>query len=211
MDSATPFWSLWQGPYGDVWLPKRDDRLADMALQAVHDYWSAGTRNETSAAGAPMIFTPFCCAWNWDARPFPVFPIDEGVWSDGGEWATGNWIGGKGPALEPPAADAPPGPGAYVTFPALVGQGWSVLYAPRFSNRAQAHVSGREVRVASMSAPLYDITLSFDLLRGDSTAAEVQQVIGFIGAHAGQGLPFLFAPPQDVSVYRGAPLDSATA
>ena len=103
-DSATPFWSLWQGPYGDAWLPKRDDLLANMALQAVHDYWS-GAKNETSAAGVPMIFTPFCCAWNWDARPFPVFPLEEGVWSDGVNWATGNWIGGKGPALDPPAAE----------------------------------------------------------------------------------------------------------
>jgi hypothetical protein len=41
----------------------------------------------------------------------------------------------------------------------------------------------------------------------------VQQVIGFIGGHAGQGLPFLFRPPQDLSVFLGAPLgvgDGAT-
>ena len=166
----------------------------------------AGTKNEISAAGVPMIFTPFCCAWNWDARPFPVFPLEEGVWSDGGDWATGNWIGGKGPALDPPMVDAPPGPGAYVVFPTLVGRGWSIAYAPRFSLRSHAHVSGREVRVASMSAPLYDISLSFDLLRSDATAAEVQEVIGFIGANAGQAQPFLFAPPADVSAYKSAPL-----
>jgi uncharacterized protein (TIGR02217 family) len=50
-------------------------------------------------------------------------------------------------------------------------------------------------------------------LRGDAIFAEVQQVIGFIDAQAGQALPFLFAPPHDVSVYRGAPLgvgDGAT-
>ena len=64
-----------------------------------------------------------------------------------------------------------------------------------------------------MSAALYDIDLSFDLLRSDATYAEVQQVIGFVGAHAGQAQPFLFAPPQDLSVYQGAPLglgDGAT-
>jgi hypothetical protein len=212
-ESATPFWSLWQGPYGDVWRPQRDDRLADMALQAVHDYWSAPAHNETSGAGAPMVFTPFGCAWNWDARPFPTFPLDASAWGDGGDWATGNWIAGKGPALGPPALDPAPGPGRYAQFPILTGQGWSVTYAPRFSTRAHAHVSGRETRVASMSGPMFDIGLTFDLLRGDATSQEVQQVIGFIGAHAGQGRPFLFRPPQDLSVFLGAPLgvgDGAT-
>jgi hypothetical protein len=205
-ESATPFWSVWQGPYGAAWLPQRDDRLADMALQAVHDYWGATTNNEISDAGAPMIFTPFCCAWNWDARPFPTLPLAANVWSDGGNWATGNWIAGKGPAIDPPTPNAAPGPGAYALFPTLVGQGWSVTYAPRFSTRAYAHVSGREVRVASMSGPLFDIDLTFDLLRSDATAQEVQQVVGFIGAHAGQGLPFLFQPPRDLSVFLAAPL-----
>ncbi len=212
-ESGTPFWSLWQGPYGGAWLPKRDDLLADIALQAVHDYWNAGANNETSGSGVPMIFTPFCCAWNWDARPFPVFPLDAGVWSDGGNWPTGNWIGGKGPAIDPPAVDAPPGPGIFAAFPILIGQGWSVKYAPRFSTRALAHVSGREVRSACMTSPLYDIELSFDLLRDDLLDGELQQVIGFIGLHAGQAQPFLFAPPSDLSAYFDATLglgDGAT-
>jgi uncharacterized protein (TIGR02217 family) len=153
-----------------------------------------------------MIFTPFCCAWNWDARPFPVFPLDGGVWSDGGDWPTGNWIGGKGPAIDPPAVDAPRGPGSYGAFPILIGQGWSVKYAPRFSTRALAHVSGREVRSASMTSPLYDIELGFDLLRGDLAHGELQQVIGFIGLHVGQAQPFLFAPPSDLSAFFDAPL-----
>jgi uncharacterized protein (TIGR02217 family) len=205
-ESGTPFWSLWQGPYSGAWAPKRDDLLADMALQAVHDYWSAGSNNETSASGVPMIFTPFCCAWNWDARPFPVFPLDASVWSDGGNWSTGNWICGKGPMLDPPPADPPPGPGSYAVFPMLMGQGWSVAYAPRFSTRVLAHVSGREARSARMVRPLHDIELSFGLLRDDASHRELQQVIGFIGAHAGRAQPFLFAPPSDLSACAGAPL-----
>jgi uncharacterized protein (TIGR02217 family) len=153
-----------------------------------------------------MIFTPFCCAWNWDARPFPVFPLDDDAWSDGGNWPTGNWISGKGPMLNPPAADAPPGPGSYAVFPMLMGQGWSVHYAPRFSTRVLAHVSGRETRSTPMTRPLYDIELSFDLLRDDASHRELQQVIGFIAAHAGRAQPFLFASPSDLSVCAGAPL-----
>jgi uncharacterized protein (TIGR02217 family) len=177
-----------------------------MALQAVHDYWSAEANNETSESGVAMIFTPFCCAWNWDARPFPVFPLDASVWSDGGNWPTGNWICGKGPMLDPPAADAPPGSGSYAAFPILIGQSWSVTYVPRFSTRIHFHVSGREARSARMVSPLYDIELSFDLLRDDSSYEEVRQVMGFIGAHAGQGQAFLFAPPSDLSAYFDAPL-----
>jgi uncharacterized protein (TIGR02217 family) len=205
-ETGTPFWSLWQGPYSGAWLPRRDDLLADMALQAVHDYWAAEANNETSGSGVPMIFTPFCCAWNWDARPFPVFPLDADAWSDGGDWPTGNWIGGKGPALDPPTVDAPPSPGTYGVFPVLIGQSWSVKYAPRYSTRVLTHVSGREARSARTANPLYDIELSFDLLRDDESDNELQQVIGFMGLQAGQARPFLFAPPSSLSACSGASL-----
>jgi uncharacterized protein (TIGR02217 family) len=205
-ESATPFWSLWIGSDGMGWFPQRDDVLADLALQAVHDYWSASAKNPTSAAGVPMIFTPFCCAWNWDARPFPVFPLDASVWGDGGDWATGTWIGGKGPALTPAAPDTPPGVGAYAAFPVLIGQGWSVKYQPWFLTRVQAHVSGRESRAARRLNPLYEIELNFDLLRDDATFAELQMVIAFIAAHAVRAQPFLFTPPDALGQFSGAPL-----
>ncbi len=210
-ESATPFWSLWTGSDGMGWLPQRDDVLADLALQATHDYWSAN--NPVSASGVPMIFTPFCCAWNWDARPFPVFPLDSNVWGDGGDWANGTWIGGKGPAVAPPAPDAPPGVGAYVAFPTLIGQGWSVKYRPHFLTSVHTYVSGRELRAARRLNPLYDIELNFDLLRGDAAFAEFQTVIAFIASHAGQAQPFLFAPPDSLGQYVGAPVgigDGAT-
>ncbi|WP_294538167.1 glycoside hydrolase TIM-barrel-like domain-containing protein [uncultured Rhodoblastus sp.] len=205
-ESGTPFWSLWQGPDGGVWMPKRDDLLADMALQAVHDYWSAQANIETSSSGVPMIFAPFCCAWNWDARPFPTFPLQAGVWGDGGNWPTGNWICGKGPAIDPPAVETPPGPGTFAVFPVLMGQGWGVKYAPRFSTGVLAHVSGREARTARIVSPLYDIELNFELLRDNASQLELQQVIGFIGAHAGRTKPFLFAPPAGLSICRGESL-----
>jgi uncharacterized protein (TIGR02217 family) len=57
-----------------------------------------------------------------------------------------------------------------------------------------------------MVRPLHDIELSFGLLRDDASHRELQQVIGFIGAHAGRAQPFLFAPPSDLSACAGAPL-----
>jgi GTA TIM-barrel-like domain len=33
--------------------------------------------------------------YTWDARPYPDFPLDLDVWSDGANWILGHWIGGK--------------------------------------------------------------------------------------------------------------------
>ncbi len=205
-ESETPFWSVWESADGATWLPKRDDLLADTALQAIYDYWSNAANNPNSSAGVPMILTPFCCAWNWDARPFPIFPLNSSAWGDGGSWATGNWIAGKGPYLPVPPSPTPPGAGSYETFPVLVGEGWSVHYKPRFLTREAAKASGRSARSAVASSPLWDIELTFDLLRSATGYSELQEVIAFIGAQAGRATPFLFAPPGNLAVYAGASL-----
>jgi hypothetical protein len=204
-ESDTPFWAVWDSADGASFLPRRDDLLAALGLQAIYDYWTGG-KNETSASGVPMILTPFCCAWNWDARPFPTFPLNTSAWGDGGNWAAGNWIGGKGPYVQAPAADPPPGAGSYAIFPALTGEGWSVHYSPRFSTRSMAKVSGRETRAGVMASPLWDIDLTFNFLRSDAVNAELQTVIAFMLAQAGQATPFLFAPPGGLGVAFGVAL-----
>jgi uncharacterized protein (TIGR02217 family) len=203
-ESFTPFWSAWDSSGGETWMPRRDDFLANLGLQTIYDYWTSGGNNETASSG-PMILTPFCCAWNWDARPFPTFPLGSSVWGDVGNWPAGNWIGGKGPYVAIPTPDAPPDPGSYATFPTVAGQGWSVHYKPRFSTRAAAKVSGREMRAAAMASPLWDIELKFDLLRSATAFSELQQVIAFIAEAAGQATLFLFAPPAGAAC-SGAPL-----
>jgi uncharacterized protein (TIGR02217 family) len=211
-ESATPFWSVWNSADGDAWEPRRDDFLAHLGLQAIYDYWS-NPANVPTASSGPMILTPFCCAWNWDARPFPTFPLDSGVWGDAANWPAGNWIGGKGPYVAIPAPDTPPGPGSYSTFPTFSGQGWGVRYKPRFVTRASAKVSGRETRAAAIASPLWDIELKFDALRSTAPFTELQQLLAFIEEAAGQAAPFLFAPPGNASLYSGAPLgtgDGAT-
>lgn len=33
--------------------------------------------------------------WSFDARPYPAFPANRALWSDGGNWATGHWLNGR--------------------------------------------------------------------------------------------------------------------
>ena len=201
-ESFTPFWSVWNSSDGETWTPRRDDFLANLGLQTLYDYWSNAANVPTAASG-PMILTSLCCAWNWDARPFPTFPLDSSAWGDAANWPAGNWIGGKGPYVAIPAPDALPGLSSYATFPTLLGQGWSLHYKPRFSTRTAAKVSGRETRTSAMTSPMWDIELRFDALR--STYGDLQQLMAFVDEMAGQETPFLFAPPVGSS-YSGAPL-----
>ena len=53
-------------------------------------------------------------------------------------------------------------------FPLSPGLTWSVHVAPKFTTRVASHVSGREIRTAWQQYAIYDLTLSFDFLRGDN-------------------------------------------
>jgi hypothetical protein len=44
---------------------------------------------------ASMLDTSALHLWTWDARPYPVFPAAEDVWSDGPNWQTGHWLTGR--------------------------------------------------------------------------------------------------------------------
>jgi hypothetical protein len=202
-ESYSPFWSNWNSADGKTFLPQRDDLLANIALQTIYDYW--GAHNATSGAGVPFILTPFCCAWNWDARPFPTFPLNASAWGDGGGWQAGNWIGGKGPYLPPAAAPTPPGAGSYPILPTLTSQGWSVHYKPRFVTRTSPKASGRESRLSLMASPLWDIELTFDVLRSDANL-ELQSLIAFLLQQQGMEAPFLIAPPGNLGIFTAAQL-----
>jgi len=102
-ESATPYWSVWQPIPGGGFAPLRDDTISSLALQAMYEYWTSDGHNETSAGGVPLIQCALSCVWNWDARPFPVFPILSSQWADAGNWQTGDWITGR-LTLTPPAA-----------------------------------------------------------------------------------------------------------
>jgi len=145
-ESGTPYWSIWDSADGGGYLPRANQNLSLLALQAIYEYWFADGHNVVAPSGLKMIQPAFCSVWNWDARPFPTFPNLVSVWGDAGNWQAGNWLNGKGPFLVPPVPDPPAGVPVPFTFPALPGLAFSVHKKPSFSTRVASHVSGREVR-----------------------------------------------------------------
>jgi hypothetical protein len=193
--SATPYWSIWDPIPGGGFAPRRDDTLAELALQAVYEYWNVDGRNETSTAGVVMVDFACSCAWAWDARPFPTFPLLASQWADAGDWASGNWLSGRGPALAPPASSPAPTPGDYPSFPTLATLGWSTHVRPRFATDVADHVSGRATRRPSRAEALYDVELTYELLRADEGFTELQTIAGFFATVGGAASPFWLAPP----------------
>src|SRR6056297_1440822 len=75
---------------------RRDDLIQMQYLRAMAGYWTDPANNPVSPVyeGA-MVDWDHACAWAWDARPFPFFPNNAGLWSDGGNYARGHWLNGR--------------------------------------------------------------------------------------------------------------------
>ena len=82
-------------------LPKhsngaRDDLMQKQYLRAMASYWNDPDNNPVSEGyDGPMINMSRAFVWAWDARPFPIFPNNVEVWSDGPNYARGHWINGR--------------------------------------------------------------------------------------------------------------------
>jgi uncharacterized protein (TIGR02217 family) len=192
--SGTPFWSIWQPIPGGGYEPLPDDTIASLGLQSIYEYWNLDGQNET-VDGVVMLQFAFCCVWNWDARPFPTFPLLSSVWGDAANWPFGDWQNGRLPPLPPIAPSADPTPGSYPTFPALATLGWSSHVKPRFATDVADHVSGKSTRRASRAYALYDIELTCELLRAAPAFEEFQTIAAFFLQHGGQDALFWIAPP----------------
>ncbi|MDK9698358.1 MAG: glycoside hydrolase/phage tail family protein [Siculibacillus sp.] len=87
-------------------IGSRDDLVQRRTLEVVLDHWNAeidpGAVPPSPLDGTPMIAPEGIHLWTWDARPFPAFPVETEVWSDGDDWATGHWLNGRlgGTSLE---------------------------------------------------------------------------------------------------------------
>ncbi|MEO1198808.1 MAG: glycoside hydrolase/phage tail family protein, partial [Pseudomonadota bacterium] len=75
----------------------RDDAMQRAALEALIDYWQPESGNNPSSPhySGRMIDPDRMFVWAWDARPWPAFPLDLAVWSDGENWRSGHWISGR--------------------------------------------------------------------------------------------------------------------
>ena len=79
VESAVPYFSS----------RARDDAMQRRFLEAHYDWW------ERPGATEGMVDPARIFAWTWDARPFPAFPADLSIWSDGPNWRTGHWLNGR--------------------------------------------------------------------------------------------------------------------
>jgi len=96
-------------------------------------------------------------------------------------------------------------------LPTLPGLSWSRHKKPGFSTRVASHISGREVRVALMSYPLYEFEAIYHGLASSLTAAfaglgssSLQSLMGFFMQMQGQANTFLYTDPDDSTITGGA-------
>lgn len=73
----------------------RSDLTQQRFLNAHLHHWQGVNNPVSPIYGAPMLDTSSLYLWAWDARPFPAFPLQNSVWSDGGNWITGHWLNGR--------------------------------------------------------------------------------------------------------------------
>ncbi|WP_439560503.1 baseplate multidomain protein megatron [Roseinatronobacter sp.] len=74
----------------------RDDAIQMQYFRAMGEYWADPAHNPVSEIyGGPMVDMSRAHAWAWDARPYPWFPGNRGLWSDGANWARGHWLTGR--------------------------------------------------------------------------------------------------------------------
>ena len=75
---------------------RRDDFLQIQYYLAQEIFWSDATNNpEATLYAGRMVEFEKSHAWAWDARPFPDFPGNAEVWSDGANYAKGHWLNGR--------------------------------------------------------------------------------------------------------------------
>lgn len=78
---------------------RRDDALQAAYIRAVLAYWDDPANNPAMEEGGRMVDTSRAHIWCWDARPYPVFPGRNDLWSDGPAWARGHWLNGRAGAV----------------------------------------------------------------------------------------------------------------
>ena len=98
-------------------------------------------------------------------------------------------------------------------FPDLRGLSWDYTLTPTFSTGVQQATSGREVRAAFWSAPIWKISLQYEFLHDDAQHvdqngySELQQLVGFFLARQGSFDSFLI----DLAQLTRKPLDSTVS
>jgi uncharacterized protein (TIGR02217 family) len=85
-------------------------------------------------------------------------------------------------------------------FPVLPGLMWDVTRTPAFATKIQRASSGKETRIAYMTAPIWRWVLKYDVLRQNTVTTELSQLLGFFNARRGKFDSFLYTDPIDNAV-----------
>lgn len=75
---------------------RRDELIQMQYLRAMIEFWDEPENNPVSPVyGERMVDMANAHVWAWDARPFPFFPQNTSLWSDGQNYYRGHWINGR--------------------------------------------------------------------------------------------------------------------
>ena len=75
---------------------RRDDLIQMQYLLAMASHWAEAQNNPVSDIyGGTMVDMDHAYVWAWDARPFPEFPGQTAIWSDGPSYSRGHWLNGR--------------------------------------------------------------------------------------------------------------------
>jgi len=78
---------------------QQDDFIQAQYLKAMHGYWGNVQNNPISTQyNGNMVDMSQAYVWAWDARPYPHFPNNRKLWSDGSNYARGHWLNGRATA-----------------------------------------------------------------------------------------------------------------
>lgn len=74
----------------------RDDLIQMQYLTAMSAYWTDPDNNPVSEVyEGSMLNMSRAFVWAWDVRPYPFFPNNRALWSDGSNYARGHWLNGR--------------------------------------------------------------------------------------------------------------------
>ena len=75
---------------------RRDELIQRQYLRAFAEFWGDPANNPVSEEyEGRMVDMDRAFVWAWDARPFPWFPGNRDLWSDGDNYARGHWLNGR--------------------------------------------------------------------------------------------------------------------
>src|SRR5690606_14893547 len=91
-ESALPYFS--RGVRDDL-MQRRYLKALIQTFDPASGGYVAGSNPVSALTGAPMVDLERIHVYCWDARPYPAFPYNLEVWSDGENWRFGHWLNGR--------------------------------------------------------------------------------------------------------------------